>query len=124
MQKFLLLLICCLSVLPVYSQNVAVYGTVQNAADKSGLPGATVLLTKEADPTPVIGTITDVEGKFRLEPVAPGKYLLRVQFLGFYPFAKPIEVAQTALNAGVLAIQEEAVALGEIQIIGRIPPGN
>ncbi|QMU30883.1 outer membrane beta-barrel protein [Adhaeribacter radiodurans] len=124
MQKFLLLLICSLSFFPIYAQRLAVFGSVQSAADKSFLPGATVILTKETDSVPIMGGTTDVEGKFRLEPVTPGKYMLRVQFIGFYPLAKSIEIGQTSLNMGTLAIQEEAVTLSAVEIIGRTPPGE
>ena len=80
MPKFLLLLLCFFSSYSVYAQQAVVYGRLLNAADKTALPGATVFITKEADSSPLVGGTTDVAGKFQIGPVAPGKYILRVQF--------------------------------------------
>ena len=124
MIKYILLFFSFFSlILPAYAQQVSVSGTVQNATDKSSLIGATVVITDKTNATPITGTTTDLEGKFRLE-IAPGQYSLKVQYLGFTTLSKAIEVKDTALNLGTILLQEEATALGEVQIIGRIPPGE
>lgn len=123
MKKLLLLLFCSLPVISVYAQGLAVYGTVQSATDKSDLIGVTVVLMSDSAKV-VAGTTTDVAGKFRIEPVTPGKYTLKVQYLGFTTVTKAIEVQQSALNLGTLLLREETTLLGEVQIIGRIPPGE
>lgn len=123
--KFLLLLLFWFSsCITLFAQHQPVFGTVKSAGDKSNLIGASVILTKAASPSPVAGATTDLEGKFRIEQVAPGKYTLKVQYLGFKGLSKTIDVGQSPLNLGVLALAEEATALGEVQIIGRIPPGE
>jgi len=124
MLKNLLLLFCLFTFISSYAQQVSVTGSVQSAADKSTLIGATVVITKISDAAAITGTTTDLEGRFRLEQVAPGQYTLKVQYLGFAPFTKAVEIKETALNLGVITLQEEATALGEVQIIGRIPPGE
>ena len=123
--KFLLpLFIFFFSSITIFAQNQAVSGTVKSTADKSNLIGASVMLTKAPSPTPIAGATTDLEGRFRIEAVAPGKYTLKVQYLGYKVLSKTVEVKQTALDLGILLLEEEVTALGEVQIIGQIPPGE
>ena len=126
MMKHLLIFCFCFlnGILGAYAQSFELYGTVQGATDKNALIGATVVLTNRTDDVTITGSATDVEGKFRIEKVAPGKYTLKVQYLGFSTFRKPIEVVNTAVNVGILTLTEEATALGEVQVIGKIPPGE
>jgi hypothetical protein len=107
----------------VYAQKVEVYGSVQQASDKTNLPGAAVILQHIPDSS-TKGVVTDVNGKFRFEQVNPGKYLIRVSYLGFAPFSKAIVVGQSSLNAGILSLQEEATALQEIEIVGKTLAGE
>ena len=110
--------------LGAYAQGFDVYGTILGVADKTPLIGATVVLTNRTDDVTITGSTTDVEGKFRIEKVAPGKYTLKAQYLGYSTFRKPIEVLQASVNVGTLALIEESTNLGEVQIIGKIPPGE
>ncbi|GEO07406.1 collagen-binding protein [Adhaeribacter aerolatus] len=110
--------------LGAFAQGYDVYGTVQGVADKNPLIGATVVITNRVDDVTITGATTDVEGKFRIEKVVPGKYTLKVQYLGYSTFRKPIEVESAAVNVGTIALIEEATNLGEVQIIGKIPPGE
>ncbi|MGV3588721.1 MAG: outer membrane beta-barrel protein [Adhaeribacter sp.] len=124
MKNVLLFCFCCLNMLGAYAQGYDVTGTVQGVADKTPLIGATVVITNRVDDVTITGSTTDVEGKFRIEKVAPGKYTLKVQYLGYSTFRKPIEIENAAVNVGTLALIEEATNLGEVQIIGKIPPGE
>lgn len=49
------------------------------------IPFATVAVVELPDSTVVTGTTTDFDGKFELDPPAPGKYLLRLSAIGFEP---------------------------------------
>lgn len=123
--KFLLILLAWFcTCLTVSAQHQAVFGTVQSAADKSSLIGASVILLQPPSLAPVAGATTNLEGKFRIEQVAPGKYTLQVQYLGHKTLTKAVELAHKALDLGALVLAEEATELHEIQVIGRIPPGE
>jgi hypothetical protein len=124
MKLLLLLFVWFSSCTVVFAQHQVVSGTVKSAGDKSNLIGASVVLLKAPNPAPVAGATTDVAGKFRIEAVAPGQYTLKVQYLGHKALTKAVEVSRTALHLGVLALEEEATALSEVQIIGQIPPGE
>ncbi|MBF8963971.1 TonB-dependent receptor [Pontibacter sp. FD36] len=105
----------------VYAQTVT--GTVQSATDKSGLPGASVVMKRAASEA-ILTTMTDGQGAFRFERVPSGSYTLEVRFLGYDMLSKPVQVAQSPVNLGVLSMQEQNTRLGEVQIIGRAPLGE
>ncbi|MCB0632017.1 MAG: TonB-dependent receptor [Saprospiraceae bacterium] len=107
----------CLLLGPViaYNQSYAISGTVQSAADESTFPGATVILLHPEDSSTVKGTITDFDGTFLLGEINKGKYLLRVQYLGYEPLNREITLDQN-LNLGTLAMVEASTWLGEVTI--------
>ncbi|MFD2999230.1 outer membrane beta-barrel protein [Pontibacter toksunensis] len=122
MKKLLLTLAILFSILNAYAQSAAVFGTVKGGSDATVLPGATVILENSAgNPN---ATATDSEGKFRFERVAPGQYTLRVNYLGFQSLARPVQLQGTSLDLGTLTLQEEATAIKEVQVIGRVPLGT
>ena len=47
------------------------------------LPGATVMII---DSDPVIGTVTDADGNFRLTGIPVGRYNLKVSYIGYEPY--------------------------------------
>ncbi len=88
------------------------------------LPGATVVLQQATDASAVTTAITNASGRFRFEGVAAGNYNLLVNYLGFKPFSRRVEVLQAALDVGVLALQEEANTIKEVVIVGQVPTGE
>ena len=107
-----------------HSQNTAVYGVVQSARDTITLPGATVMLMKASDPAAPAAAVTDGDGRFKFERVAPGQYTIKVTYLGFKPFTRSIQVRQQPVDLGLLSLQEAATTMNEVQILGQIPLGE
>lgn len=98
-----------------FAQNFAIYGTVQNGGDETTLPGATILLTHPEDSSFINGTVTDLNGEFRLTDLKPGKYLFRVQYLGFEPLTQALVLSRD-LNMGILSLVEASAWLGEATV--------
>ncbi|SIT78870.1 outer membrane beta-barrel protein [Pontibacter indicus] len=121
MRKLFSLLIMLIGFSQVYAQTVS--GTVQSASDKSGLPGASVVMKRAASES-ILTTTTDVQGAFRFERVPSGNYTLEVRYLGHDLLTRPVQVAQAPVNLGVLTMQEQNTRLSEVQIIGRAPLGE
>ena len=67
---------------PAQTAGGAVAGTVR---DESGavLPGVTITLTREGTPAVSRTTISDDEGRFRFEQIAPGFYRVNADLTGF-----------------------------------------
>ncbi|MBN1338067.1 MAG: TonB-dependent receptor [Bacteroidales bacterium] len=82
-------------------------GTVYEKATMMPLPGANVVLTGS---DPVVGTSTDIDGKFRLDGVPVGRAGIRVTYIGFN------DVVMTSLNLSsakelILTIEMEEMAV-------------
>ncbi|MRG43987.1 SusC/RagA family TonB-linked outer membrane protein [Chitinophaga sp. SYP-B3965] len=95
MEKMIVIRTKALPANPVQPPQI-VSGTV---ADEKGLPviGATVYL-KELKR----GTLTDVQGKFSLPNVPPGKYTLAISSIGYDPREEPVTVADQLVTVQIL----------------------
>lgn len=84
MKKHLLILIALITgnLLSLNAQDLTqtVRGTVIDAATKSVLPGATIILLNTK---PIIGTASDGNGNFRLTNVAIGRIDLKISYIGY-----------------------------------------
>lgn len=103
-----------------YAQTVQVRGTVVSGSDGSPMPGATVVLIHLPDSTRQ-GKIADGSGNFVFNEVARGRYILRITRLGNKVFTRPVEVADRSLDLGKLALVEDEVLLGEVEIVEKAP---
>ena len=81
-KNILIALFCFAGVLMMselsYSQSGEISGTVKDAVTGEALPGANVFLQGTA-----IGAATNLEGKYLIRKIPPGKYTLRVSFIGY-----------------------------------------
>ncbi len=98
----------------VHAQNQTVKGVILDAQVDYPLIGATIRMI---DSNPLIGTVTDLKGKFRLENVPVGRQSFQVSYLGYKNITLP-NVLVTAGKEVVLYIKlEESVEkLSEIVV--------
>ncbi|MDQ7039660.1 MAG: TonB-dependent receptor [Rhodothermus sp.] len=97
------------------AQSTWIEGQVREATSGTVLPGANVVLLETGQ-----GTTTDVEGAFRLGPLAPGRYTLQVSFVGYQTLQRSVEVGSAPLRltltlAPVLFEAEAVVITGTRQ---------
>ncbi len=95
-----------------FGQNIR--GTVKDADTQITLPGAVVVIINS---DPQAGTVSNGEGNFSLEGLKPGRYSLKVTYLGYQPSV----IAEVLVESGkqtVLQIEmkELPVALSEVTI--------
>ena len=89
-------------------------GAVLDKAVKTPLAGATVVLLST---DPARGTVTDADGRFRLNDVPVGKHTLRITYFGF----KEATVANITLNSGketdlVVDMEEDLLQAAEVVV--------
>lgn len=82
------------------------------AVDEGDQPVAyvNVQLLDAADSSRAVGSVADDEGRFLLEPVPPGRYLLFVSLIGFRDYlSEPfrIDAAQSEHNVGSIQLVQE-----------------
>ncbi|MDH5396718.1 MAG: TonB-dependent receptor [Cyclobacteriaceae bacterium] len=102
---------------PAHSQQITqtIRGTVIDKASRSGIPGATVVLL---DTTTLAGTVTDLNGIFKLENVAIGRRSIRISFVGY----EPVTLYNLNLTSGKelyleVALEEDITQLEEVVVI-------
>ncbi len=78
-----------------------------------------VAVVDAASAAVITGTIADLEGQFQIKTPTPGKYLLKLTFLGYSPLqTAPFEVAgdKDSKDFGTLVLQEDAQVLQEVTV--------
>ncbi|MEL6988587.1 MAG: carboxypeptidase-like regulatory domain-containing protein, partial [Bacteroidota bacterium] len=73
-----------------------------------------VILLNKADSVLTTFALTNNAGKFKLEKVEPGKYLLQVTYLGYNPYSNEIEVLNEDLNIGNIKMLTASNQLDEV----------
>jgi len=75
----------------------------------------------------VTGNITDESGKFVIDGVKPGRYFVKVDFIGFkMKSVNDIEIkpGKTEVDLGVIYLAPGAIQMKEVEIIGERPLVN
>ena len=104
-----------------FSQNAAIQGSVLDQANNEPLEYANVVLYQPSDSSIVNGIVTNTDGSFLMEDVAPGTYYLHVQFIGYERKkidAVTLTPGQTR-NVGAIPISANEQLLNEIQVTGQ-----
>ncbi|MBI1782885.1 MAG: carboxypeptidase regulatory-like domain-containing protein, partial [Sphingobacteriales bacterium] len=113
----LLLLICLVCLTATAQQTGSIKGTVtdKNAA----LEFTTVNLYGLPDTIkPVRNSLTDATGKFTLENLPAGHYLLTVSLIGYRPHHQNISLNkdQSVIDAGTITLSAEVKQLGDVTV--------
>jgi hypothetical protein len=91
---------------------------VVTGAEGQPLQTVGITLRSAADSALVTGTMTDAAGRFRIEGLMPGRYLLRVSFIGYKPRTSEV-IEITAQNPvrelGTIALEVSPLSLDAVQ---------
>ena len=111
------------SLLTSFAQTLTIRGTIADSASGKGLAYATVSVIGAKDSMLIAFTIADTTGHFRLNKIAPGKYLLSVSYTGYRPVwrALPPPSADGTVEAGNLLLTGAGVLQG-VEVTGKRPP--
>ena len=101
---------------------VTVSGVVVDKEDDSSIMQATVQLLSLPDSTMAVGNVTNNEGYFSVS-VRPGKYVLKVSFVGYVPYMKQYQLSgsKPTLNVGKVALSSDAIMLKEAVVTAEAP---
>ena len=105
----------------MYAQQVksTLIGTVVDKASQQPVEFVTVILLNKKDSATIKTTITDKKGKFSIEEIIPGDYLIRYSFIGYDDFIAPelrITAAQKNINLGIVELSHDAKKLNEVTV--------
>ena len=122
-RKCILLLVAIFNIVNIlYAQQLTktVKGKVTDLDSEIGLPGATVVILGT---NPIMGTVTDAEGNFRIENVPVGRVSLKISYIGYEPqYIHDIMLSSgKELNLNI-TLKESVKVLNEVivlQTVGR-----
>jgi hypothetical protein len=117
MKIFLTLFIVLFNALNIFSQTYSVSGQIADSSTKKPLGKANVIFSHQPD-LKVRGIITDEGGRFRVENLTRGRYLLTVSFLGYKSYKRNIEIDRE-IELPKIYLIPEGVELKEVEIIGK-----
>ena len=111
-----LLLIFCLLFLSIsgLAQNGSIKGNISDATTGETLVGANVLIQGT-----YTGTITDLDGNYELNGLAPGKYNIVVSYISYDTQILQVEVTSGNTTALDFKLAAASVAVEEVTVIGR-----
>ncbi len=87
-------------------------GTI-NAEGGTPLVGAAVTIRAARDSALVTGGLTDNAGRFRIEGLAPGSFLVHISYLGYKSIDRTVEITAAApvANLGTINLQTDVIAI-------------
>ncbi|GAA3994952.1 carboxypeptidase-like regulatory domain-containing protein [Mucilaginibacter dorajii] len=95
-----------------------VTGNLKNAGGQP-VPFAKVILFDTVDSVLLKSTLTDDKGAFRLEPVGPGRYTVKISAIGYQSCTSPIfEIrgSQSFKSLGIIELKISSKQLNEVVI--------
>lgn len=103
------------SVATTYAGNI--FGKVVDS-EKEPLIQASVRLLAAKDSAYIKGGATNEQGRFRINNVKSGKYILQATYVGYEPTYKNITVGAENLRVGEIVMNESSIMLKETTVIG------
>lgn len=95
-------------------------GKVTDASNKTPLEYATVGLKNKAN-REYVGTVTNHEGRYVIDNLKSGKYVVTFNYIGYKPDSVEVLIGtlNKNYNLGEKMLQQDAIEVGEVTISGR-----
>jgi hypothetical protein len=121
-KKLLLLLFTTLASVAIAQQRPgSLRGTITDKKTGETVPFANVVI-KDASGAVLTGGTTDFDGKYNINPVAPGSYLVEASFTGYSTFkVRGVLISQSSITLQDFKMSEESEMLGEVVITYEAP---
>lgn len=117
MRKLIVLMVfALLSVVTVKA--ITLSGNVQDASANEPLPQASVRLLSQRDSSLVKGVVTDNNGRFRINGVKAGRYIVEASYVGFTPVLRNVTVADKDITLKAFELTESSIMLSEAVVKG------
>ncbi len=103
---------------------VAVSGTVWDNETNSAIEQATIQILSLPDSTYINGNVSLADGKFSLPAVIPGKYLLKVSYVGYSPVWQTLQLTagHPKMDVGQIKLSAEGILMKETLVTAELPP--
>lgn len=118
---------CLLAALLFYIQAILaqsptqrITGVVIDKATQQPLIGATVFIKIESDNNRMIGSTTDIEGRFLLDGVPVGRYFINCSYVGYHSWVSAYQEVTSGRKLDMRIELDESVTFGD-SIVVRAP---
>ncbi|WP_315815341.1 carboxypeptidase-like regulatory domain-containing protein [Paraflavitalea speifideaquila] len=103
---------------------VTLSGILRDGNNKSLLPYVNIALKHANDSSLVAGTIAGEQGRFVIEGIPSGNYIISYSYIGYQPKNQPLLVGQlnNFLDLGIIELAPDAQSLTEVTVTGRQEP--
>jgi len=118
MRKILLTIMSALIFFPLFALQT-IRGTIVDGNSGRALDFVNVALIKSESEPPAAGVVSDEKGGFVLPKVTPGKYTLKISFVGYNTLSLPLTLTEKELNLGALKLYENTKSLKEVEVVGQ-----
>ncbi len=116
--KYLFIVMSCFCMFTAHAQH-QLTGTVKAQADDSPVPYATAALLRP-DSSVVTGVTTNDAGRFVLENVKAGDYLVQISFIGYQKEYRAVKVPSQS-ELGEITLAESVNQLAEVVVKASVP---
>ena len=97
-------------------------GTVNDSHSKEYIEFANVILLRLPDSSIIKGVISGDEGFFSFKSVPKGRYIVKIQFVGYQTYFSDIFiVGKHNIDIGNIFIKQSAQEISEVLVVGEVP---
>jgi RNase P/RNase MRP subunit p29 len=123
--KFTLSVLCILCWFSSYAQQIngRIAGSVLDESKKA-LPFATIMLLKATDSSLVKGELSNEAGKFQIDGISEGKYIIALSLVGYtktYSPAISLSSVNHSIQLNPIQMKQETQHLKEVTVVGQKP---
>ncbi|MBC9933357.1 outer membrane beta-barrel family protein [Chitinophaga qingshengii] len=99
-----------------------IYGKLLDAQTGKPVEYASVALLRP-DSSVLTGMLSKPNGDFNFDNLAIGKYILKINFIGYEAFFKPVQLSpkSTSLDAGNIKLHPNVKSLAAVNVVGEKP---
>ena len=107
-----------------FAQNAGMKGSLQDAANKAPVVGATVVIFLQNDSTQkeIKSTVTSSNGSFELTGIDSGNYIIEISSIGYQNLKRPVMLGDSIKDMGTLTFTKQGKDLQDVTIIATAPP--
>jgi hypothetical protein len=107
----------------VSAQNLTLSGTVSEEDSREPAVAASIELLTPRDSVYIKGGVTNDYGKFQLQELSAGNYILKITYLGYIPVFKNVSLSKERenTNVGQILLKPDEIFLKEAVVEGKVP---
>lgn len=121
MRLITILLALTISTVSALAQDLGIQGRVLQADGKTPLPNANIILLRMPDSSTAGGTVSGRDGRFLLDALRNGQYLLKISFVGYEPVLRDVRLRGESAALGDITLRETSISLGQVEVTGEAP---